>query len=703
MSHRAGAKRTDSRVHIDRDALMSPPSAVTPYSIQSQLAPSFLPDRDTELSVSSIKPKSYAYPPSVAHEYLEARISTSQPRSADVSANSYSTSRSLTPTYKPFTPEVDSRHSGEIHERVSQPEVVESRRPEYFKRARRGSLPFERFDDGEHVMPGLDIAVSPMKGRRLQLFQETSEESFEQSLMVSGFTKYNSVDLSTTPSMHEHTLEWLQRGTSSMSGPLLSAPQLVPEEKDLTENERLKRKRLAAFRSPSPSSDKPPHKVRPVEVEGMGRLLLGVEEPRPAPAVEETPIRRRPKNRRRKAPTTKQSISATDVNMQSTLSMDDAELNGPGWLDSAFPWSLRASERAESQRKVQEQRLRTIENYLAREDSDDSEQSADEDEPVLPATIKISSGFRALDRRAQQNDYDAADARWQVARTFMRLHPPTRELPADAQLVPGRVCVCHRVDDGAEPLVQCDDCLVWYHPRCIGEHDLTEFDDSDEPWYCRRCTGAAYPSSPARTPSPLPTHPVEPAFAMDGSVPPLRRSFRTDTMLLVPPEEASPTTPRPRLPAPPTTPSRSGGVLSSVLSSRSTVSQSDSAGSRGGPVTPRSQIPIHRDVRVLTTPHHSFRFRDYNGYNDEDEEFDPSATPSRGYSYAEPPVTPKKMWSVRGSRVPWGSYEHADDEEKALKFETPLQLSPTNFVQRLLATGGSPALRSAKRSRIADD
>lgn len=45
------------------------------------------------------------------------------------------------------------------------------------------------------------ITDSPAKGRRLKLFQETSEESFEESLMAGGYGRYVSL-LSLVPSQN---------------------------------------------------------------------------------------------------------------------------------------------------------------------------------------------------------------------------------------------------------------------------------------------------------------------------------------------------------------------------------------------------------------------------------------------------------------------------------------------------------------------
>lgn len=71
---------------------------------------------------------------------------------------------------------------------------AEKRRPDYLKRARRNEdIKDVSMDDQDLGLPGVGITTSPMKGRRLQLFQETSEESFEESLMAGGYGRYVSV------------------------------------------------------------------------------------------------------------------------------------------------------------------------------------------------------------------------------------------------------------------------------------------------------------------------------------------------------------------------------------------------------------------------------------------------------------------------------------------------------------------------------
>ena len=73
---------------------------------------------------------------------------------------------------------------------------TEKRRPEYLKRMKRTLSEAEDLftldHEGRIRDRGLTVGVmeSPNKGRRLKLFQETSEESFEESLMAGGYGRY---------------------------------------------------------------------------------------------------------------------------------------------------------------------------------------------------------------------------------------------------------------------------------------------------------------------------------------------------------------------------------------------------------------------------------------------------------------------------------------------------------------------------------
>jgi hypothetical protein len=82
-----------------------------------------------------------------------------------------------------------------LQEQLQAQKDAESRRPDYLKRHKRAetdlaSSEFPELDDDAGDLPGVGITESPVKGRRLKLFQETSEESFEESLMAGGYGLY---------------------------------------------------------------------------------------------------------------------------------------------------------------------------------------------------------------------------------------------------------------------------------------------------------------------------------------------------------------------------------------------------------------------------------------------------------------------------------------------------------------------------------
>jgi hypothetical protein len=82
-----------------------------------------------------------------------------------------------------------------MQDRLAHYQETESRRPDYLRRMKRTLTEADPAalleDESAHersVVVG--ITESPVKGRRLKLFQETSEESFEESLMAGGYGRY---------------------------------------------------------------------------------------------------------------------------------------------------------------------------------------------------------------------------------------------------------------------------------------------------------------------------------------------------------------------------------------------------------------------------------------------------------------------------------------------------------------------------------
>lgn len=107
----------------------------------------------------------------------------------------------LSPPLEPADEIVSSYAGGEmerlrqvmLENQLAQMREAENRRPDYLKRDKRtgDSTDLEALDQSESDRGRMiGIIDSPNKGRRLTLFQETSEESFEESLMAGGYGRY---------------------------------------------------------------------------------------------------------------------------------------------------------------------------------------------------------------------------------------------------------------------------------------------------------------------------------------------------------------------------------------------------------------------------------------------------------------------------------------------------------------------------------
>lgn len=92
-------------------------------------------------------------------------------------------------------------HAQLIENHLASTQAAESRRPDYFKRTKRlapssstGASPPSDFGGRDATLlwssSNVGVIDSPVKGKRIALFQETSEESFEESLMAGGYGRY---------------------------------------------------------------------------------------------------------------------------------------------------------------------------------------------------------------------------------------------------------------------------------------------------------------------------------------------------------------------------------------------------------------------------------------------------------------------------------------------------------------------------------
>ncbi|KAF9478543.1 hypothetical protein BDN70DRAFT_913626 [Pholiota conissans] len=537
-----------------------------------------------------------------------------------------------------------------LEDRMAQIREAEKRRPEYLKRTKRtlSEADPSYFDNEDNVhdpdsAPAIGIMESPHKGRRLKLFQETSEESFEESLMAGGYGRYRTADWVRQPQPISLPSSAIA-GSSNIVSILEEAEELPPTEKELK-----KRKRLAAFKSQATQS---PSKLHAVELEGKGRVLLDImaEEHGNSSIPELTPNKKRVNNRRKKknADTliTKKPHALSD-------SLDD-QGEKPNWPDAEFPWRLRTEERVELAKAEEEDRMKWIERFLDRDSDDEGDLESNsqrqhqytesasqyglmyEKQPeklfaigrgkMVPMPVYSDNTAKLLKRIAFPSD--PADARTalmskrSVRALSYRQQKRQREL--DDEEDDETVCICNGKDDGRE-LVQCDACQTWYHLECIGIKSISELGREEDPWFCRRCV--------ARSPSPTPSHGVEnliasePTFAPTDNEPNVRRVL--DTSFFPPGLQESPNWASVRAPR---TPTRSSMV--------SDYSQSWTDSSRPGPSTPQQSSST---IRVYSSP--------LDGYSHSYDEspFDPTSTPSRGIRF-QAPFTPKNnAWPPRTS------------------------------------------------------
>jgi len=567
---------------------------------------------------------------------------------------------------------------GEIHrirealmqERLAYFQEAESRRPDYMKRAKRtlDEADPSALEEDERTRQ-LDrealvgITESPTKGRRLKLFQETSDESFEESLMAGGYGRYVRKQLSINPSPHttissQRTAEWVRQpqpmllATAGPAGPsnvvsMLEKTQEVPP----TEKELKKRKRLAAFRG----SERHITKLHPTELEGRGRVLLDLSGEEDTQATQDTPLGKKKGGGRRK----KKGGELTAKEKKSLATAAEAAgpdlSEKPNWPDMEFPWRLRQLERTEEVKAVAAEKLRWIERFLDGDsDSDDEDEPSNtrlneeevyEERDVYEAAsqpirrgrgkmVPLSAspnGRPQAQRKSAFFPTDPADARAALlskksVRTLsyrQQRRKRRQEEDSDDEIL----CLCNGVDDGRE-LVQCDGCETWYHLQCIGIKDIAELGNEEDPWYCRECDeyGCRSPASE------LPELSSEPTFAPTADAPQLP-SY--DPPFYQPPviqDSPMPWTSS-RMPQTPTR--RSRGAEHHHESSGSSWVDS----SRSQPSTPQHPAP---HVKVYTGPYDSY----------EEPPFDPTSTPSRGMKIGPAYVTPKNnlnAWSTRAN------------------------------------------------------
>ncbi|VDB96873.1 unnamed protein product [Peniophora sp. CBMAI 1063] len=182
-------------------------------------------------------------------------------------------------------------------------------------------------------------------------FLHSNEESFEARLMAGGYVGYGS-------SLGARTLP-----TAAMYPPISApstsyhAPQpYVPLYPPPDERTMRKRRRLDAFRRTTPPK---PGNLRPVTVEGRGRMLMDFAEEN---EILQRLAQRNPTNEPADPPR-------------------QAPSERLAWPDEQFPWNLRNHERIQSDRAKREHELRCIERFL--DEASDEEEEEEPDEVVF--------------------------------------------------------------------------------------------------------------------------------------------------------------------------------------------------------------------------------------------------------------------------------------------------------------------------------
>ncbi|KAI0262476.1 hypothetical protein BC834DRAFT_389859 [Gloeopeniophorella convolvens] len=579
----------------------------------------------------------------------------------------------------------------EASARATQQRLTEARRPEYLRRVSRADA--ASGGGSADTMPGLGIAETPVKGRRIELwgFQETSEESFEERLMAGGYGGYGSTAPdgvvgprpATPPAgAASRALEWANSFTPGGPRPSSSsaaAPEDPHPAAPLDEREAKKQRRLEAFRHVHARTKTSLH---PVEVEGKGRVLLDVGTEEASDLLDELQSsaagkRRGGRRRRRGGPGSRGGRARGGARMETRPPRvrEGVSLN---WPDEEFPWSVRTHERRELEAAEEADRMQWIGRFLDEEsDAESGEEMEDEDvmpmrlEPVSPRTAPVPRGRGKMvplshrDGLRQQKIFipsDPADARAALlSKQSVRALAQRRRSRAQPSGAEGEVlCICRGRDDGRE-LVQCDDCRTWYHLECLGIED-TDLGREEDPWYCHNCMTLM---NGAASSEPI----FAPALAEED--PPHRR--RRDPLFFSTLQE-SPAGGDWPIPLHGPGPSTPKAKAARRRAAPETLTHS-SWGSQQGPQTPRSDGSVGERVRVYATPGTDERIFQADG-----SPFDPTSTPSRGVhlgaSASSAFATPK--WQVRVPPLAYVSspYDSAGGGAGGAESSSPYRMFP---------------------------
>lgn len=583
--------------------------------------------------------------------------------------------------------EIQSLHLQMVAEQAFQLDEAEARRPDYLKRTKRpsmdGVIPEIPSHDQENTHPALGVIDSPVKGRRLALFQETSEESFEQSLLAGGYPSYGGL------------ATWAEPKTPVQNAPVVigtfvscctslrcpdSAFVIVEEDikaRESKEQESRKRKRLAAFRDHNTNDTRTP--LYPVKLEGLGRVLL---DHIPVDFALDGPKRRG--GRKRKGTFLENLVKRPAISPgKRNIELPQVK---PNWPDAEFPWVARNNLRAEFNRVEEEDKMRIIEQYFDHDsdgdETDDQSLGLPLVEEELPPKRRGRGKMVPLPSKPSQPP-DAKRERLLIpsdpadARAALLSKRSVRELAHRKKQEGQRtVCICNGTGDGEGEQVQCDECQKWFHLECVGIHDMSELGREEDPWYCNDCLGVDKNAHASSSPTFVPTEERMTANPKTG-----------DAFFPVPPVQDSPPgiTWNTGTPVrPPRTPPRDSDLTHTFSSSRSSMGGS----SQFGPRTPTNSA---HSVRVYHEPGPATFLETL------DEPFDPSSTPSRGMKFSGPFTTPRApaLWGYRTASLQTPSQPHRRGGGAQHTFESNGGTSPLRTVY---SNDESPVRRSTKIS-----
>ncbi|KAG6919472.1 hypothetical protein DXG01_005731 [Tephrocybe rancida] len=610
---------------------ISSPSSSSSNSQNSHLSSPFM----TKLSIADqaskskstnrLKQPSDTAEPQTVQDGISTPSATANHKQSDATTSS--------PPRSPSRPaaggEMERIRQAMLQDRLAQYQDAEIRRPEYLKRAKRTHSEAETPVEDE---PTVGIMETPVKGRRLKLFQETSEESFEESLMAGGYGRYRTADWVRQPQPTLLT-------TPGAPGPssIVSALEQAQEPAPPTEKELRKRKRLSAFTERTNGEGLTT--LHPVELEGRGRVLLDIPpEGDELSLIEGSPSKKRGATRRKK----KGELSARERKAQAFAAAVAGDLpDKPNWPDAEFPWRLRTQEREEKIKAEEEEKLKVIERFLDRDSDDEEEEDivvggpAGEGMPFRRGRgkmVPIPGNPVGVRRKSLLFPSDPADALAALmskksVRT-LSYRQQKRRRQQDDESDDEVLCICNGRDDGRE-LVQCDECQTWYHLQCIGIRDISDLGREEDPWFCRRCEESY------RSPSPVPMS--EPTFAPTDDRPHISPSYDAPFFQPSSLQDSPNAWDAPKMPRTPTR-LRDADYEPGMSSGSSWVESS-----RHRPMTPQQLASAPR-VYTHNTP------SPFDSYPPYDEPFDPTSTPSRGIKFGAPFATPKNnVWSSRAN------------------------------------------------------